>query len=122
VQCRLEAVATDASAEFPEGAQGAFDQAAEKLDRPGAFDNRAIIIDLNAFAGLTGFSPGAGETMPASAVKRAAEASTPGRVQALAACRGRGAADYLAVGAFLRVCAAFGLAIRVDPFGARGRR
>jgi hypothetical protein len=113
--CRLEAVGEKETGDVPEAARLAFDEAAQRLQRPGAFESHAIVVDTRAFSDLTGFAPVAGELIPISAVLRAAEVATVARTQALANCGGAAGADYVALGGFLRVCAAHRLALRAVP-------
>jgi len=112
---RLEAVPRLPSEDMPEAAQLAFEAAGRAMERPGAFDSLAIAVNLEAFQSLTGFSPAGGEFISPEAVRRGAEAATVSRTSALGNAQAQFRNDYIALGVFLRVCAAHGLALKVDP-------
>ena len=118
---RLEAVPSEGVEGLPEEVQRAFDDAANQLQQPGAFDLGAVAVDAQAFSELTGFHPQAGEIITATAVKRAAEAATAARTKALGNCRGAYRGDYVALGVFLRVCAANALRVRAETHVGRRR-
>ena len=110
--CRLQAVTRTQSEDVPEGIQEAFEQAAMQLDRPGAFDNRAIAVQDEAFTALTGFSPLSGEFIAPEAVKRSIDYASAARVRALINANTSLRNDYIALGVFLRVCAANALGLK----------
>ena len=112
--CRLQAVTRTQSEEVPEGAMHAFDEAGRLMERPGAFESRAIAVNSEAFRALTGFNPAGGEYISPEAVRRSAEAATPARTSALGNARAALQNDYIALGVFLRVCAAHGLGLKAD--------
>lgn len=117
---RLEAVGAEGEGELSEPVAQAFHAAAEQLQQPGAFEQGAVTVDAQAFSELTGFHPLPGELISVTAVRRAAEAATADRTKALANCRGAYRSDYVALGVFLRVCAAQSLKLRtVTPVGRR---
>ena len=120
--CRLQAVTRGRSEEVPEGALQAFHEAAELMERPGAFESRAIAVDGEAFRALTGFNPQEGEFISPEAVRRSAEVSSPARTSALGRAQTSLRNDYIAIGVFLRVCAAQGLGLKAELLGARARR
>jgi hypothetical protein len=120
--CRLEAVTRDQSEALPEDALTAFVEAGRAMDREGAFESRAIAIDIEAFKALTGFSPAGGEFISPTAVLRSAEAATAARTAALGNARTALRNDYIALGVFLRVCAQHGLGLRAELMTARPRR
>ena len=120
--CRLQAVTRSQSEEVPEAALQAFEQAAQQMERPGAFESRAIAVDGEAFRALTGFSPQQGEFISPEAVRRSAEVASAARTKALGNARASLRNDYIALGVFLRVCAAQGLGLKAELLSARGRR
>jgi hypothetical protein len=120
--CRLQAVSRSQSEETPEAVMLAFEEAGRRMERPGAFESRAIAVDGEAFRALTGFSPNGGEFISPEAVRRSAEAATPARTKALGNARAVLRNDYIALGVFLDVCAAHGLGLKVDLMTSRGRR
>jgi hypothetical protein len=124
VTWRLQAVTRSQSEEISEAAQQAFEHAAQEMERPGAFESRAIAVDSQAFTSLTGFSPQSGEFIAPDAVRRGAEAATPARTRALSNSRAALRNDYIALGVFLRVCAqhALGLKTELQPGSARVAR
>jgi hypothetical protein len=119
--CRLQAVSRGQSEDVPEAALQAFEDAAQRMERPGAFESRAIAVDGEGFRALTGFSPNGGEFISPEAVRRSAEAATPARTRALGNARTSLRNDYIALGLFLEVCAAHGLGLKVDLMTARWR-
>ena len=119
--CRLQAVTRGRSEEVPEAALHAFEEAGQLMERPGAFESRAIAIDGEAFRSLTGFNPQGGEFISPEAVRRSAEAASPARTSALSRSRTSLRNDYIALGVFLRVCAAQGLGLKADLSSARVR-
>lgn len=120
--CRLQAVTRARLEEMPDAALQAFEAAAELMDRPGAFESRAIAIDGDAFRALTGFNPQEGEFLSPDAVRRSAEVASPARTSALGRAQTSLRNDYIAIGVFLRVCAAQGLGLKADLTTARVRR
>jgi hypothetical protein len=117
---RLQAVTRGQSEELPAAAQQAFEAAAEQMERPGAFESRAIAVDGQAFTALTGFNPQTGEFISPDAVRRGAEAATPARTRALGNSRATLRNDYIALGVFLRVCAAHTLGLKAELHGGVG--
>jgi hypothetical protein len=75
--CRLQAVSRGQSEDVPEAALQAFEEAAQRMERPGAFESRAIAVDGEGFRAQTGFSPNGGEFISPEAVRRSAQAATP---------------------------------------------
>jgi hypothetical protein len=120
--CRLQAVTRAQSEEVPEAAVQSFEEAGRAMERPGAFESRAIAIHGEAFRALTGFSPNRGEFISPEAVRRSAEAATPARTSALGNARAPLRNDYIALGVFLRVCASHGLGLKADVLTTRGGR
>ncbi len=118
---RLEAVPKDKGAQLTEAALQGFRDAADRLQRPGAFDGCAIVVDGRTFAELTGFRPQGGQVIDAGVIKRAADAATMSRAKALANCRGSTSADYVSLGAFLSVCSQYGLALKAERHVSRPR-
>jgi hypothetical protein len=116
---RLQALTKEGGQELSDGAHRAFEDAANLMQQPGAFDSRSLVVDAQAFAELTGFHPHHGEFISASGVRRAAEAATADRTKALANCRGRFRSDYTALGVFLRVCAVNGLGLRAEKHSGK---
>jgi hypothetical protein len=119
---RLQAVTREGSEEVPGEALTAFAEAGRLMDRPGAFDSCAIAVDGEAFRSLTGFSPNGGEFISPDAVRRSAEAASPGRTKALGNAHASMRNDYIALGVFLRVCAAQALGLKADLPTGRERR
>ena len=119
---RLQAVTRDQSEGLPEAVQQAFERAAEQMERPGAFESRAIAVDGDAFRALTGFSPQSGEFIPPEAVRRGADFASAARIKALINARTALRNDYVALGVFLRVCAANALGLKAAPFTPPSRR
>lgn len=120
--CRLQAVTRTQSAEVPEDVAAAFEQAAMQLERPGAFESRAIAVHDEAFTALTGFSPLSGEFIPPEAVKRSIDYASAARVRALINAKSFLRNDYIALGVFLRVCAANTLGLKAEFVGQPARR
>jgi len=119
--CRLQAVTRIQSEEVPEAALRAFDEAGRLMDRPGAFESRAIAVNGEAFRALTGFNPGGGEYISPEAVRRGAEAATPARTSALGNARTSFRNHYSALGVFLRVCAVHGLGLKAEVLETQAR-
>src|SRR4051794_18695445 len=119
--CRLQAVTRAQSEEVPDAALEAFEEAARLMERPGAFESRALAVNAEAVRSLTGFRPGRGEFVSPDAVRRGAEAATPARTKALGNARTLLRNDYIALGIFLRVCAAHGLGLKTDILALRGK-
>jgi hypothetical protein len=120
--CRLRAVTSARSEAVPDAALLAFEEAGRAMERPGAFDSLALDVNIEAIRSLTGFSPAGGEYVSPEAVRRGAEAATPGRTKALGNARAVLRNDYIALGVFLRVCAMHGLGLKADVQPARPRR
>jgi hypothetical protein len=120
--CRLQAVTRSQSDDVPAEVQEAFEQAAMQLERPGAFDSRAIAVQDEAFTSLTGFSPLAGEFIPPEAVKRSIDYASAARVRALINAKSVLRNDYIALGVFLRVCAANTLGLKAEFLTQQARR
>jgi hypothetical protein len=118
----LEAVTRAQSEAVSEAALQAFAEAGRLMDRPGAFENRAIAVNGEAFRALTGFRPGSGEFISPEAVRRGAEAATPARTVALGNARAPLRNDYIALSVFLRVCAAHALGLKAEVLSAHARR
>jgi hypothetical protein len=120
--CRLQAVTRTQSEELPEDVQKAFEQAALQLERPGAFESRAIAVHDEAFTALTGFSPLSGEFIPPEAVKRSIDFASAARIRALINAKTSLRNDYIALGVFLRVCAANTLGLKAEFLSPSARR
>jgi hypothetical protein len=120
--CRLQAVTRSQSEEVPNAVLEAFEEAARLMDRPGAFESRALAVNAEAVRSLTGFRPARGEFVSPEAVRRGAEAATPARTKALGNARATLRNDYVALGIFLRVCAAHDLGLKADILALRDKR